>query len=198
MKVAEATDKGVRLSIHTDETPCDPRTEFDHLGKMVCFHKRYNLGDKHDFGSPDDFQEWLKENKALVMPLYLYDHSGLTISTSLTYPYNDQWDAGQVGWAYITYEDIKKEYSLKRVSPEALEKARKLLVSEIEEYDTYLRGEIYGYVLEKVHDCGECGKEVDEHIDSCWGFYGSDWKENGMADNVGKEYEYLFDKLKDC
>ena len=196
MKVAQATDKGIRLTIHTDDNPCNPRTEFDHLGKMVCWHRRYNLGDKHDFSTPDNFQEWFKEQGLSVMlPLYLYDHSGITMRTS---SFNDRWDSGQVGWAYATSEQILKEYSAKKITPELIAKVEKILVAEIKEYDTYLRGEIYGYVLEKVHDCGECGKEVDEHIDSCWGFYGSNWKENGMVDNVGKEYVYLFDKLEDC
>jgi hypothetical protein len=32
-----------------------------------------------------------------------------------------------------------------------------------------------------VASCPVCGKELD----SCWGFYGSDYDENGMTDHIG-------------
>jgi len=46
----------MRLKIEQDEDAEDPR-EFDNLGIMVCFHKRYNLGDKTDLSS-DQFNGW--------------------------------------------------------------------------------------------------------------------------------------------
>jgi hypothetical protein len=40
----------------------NPRMEFDNLGTMICFHKRYNLGDKHNWDI-DDFSEWINKNE---------------------------------------------------------------------------------------------------------------------------------------
>ena len=38
--------KIVRLYIQNDECPLNPRTDFDgHVGKMMCWHRYYNLGD---------------------------------------------------------------------------------------------------------------------------------------------------------
>ena len=34
-----------KLEIFDDLNPCSPR-EFDNLGTMVCFHRRYDLGDQ--------------------------------------------------------------------------------------------------------------------------------------------------------
>jgi hypothetical protein len=34
----------------------------------------------------------------------------------------------------------------------------------------YLTGDVYGYVIQKLDDDGE----VEDEVDSCWGFYGMD------------------------
>ena len=45
-----------------------------------------------------------------LFPVYMYDHSGIAISVSnAEYPFNDRWDAGQIGWWYITKEEAVKE-----------------------------------------------------------------------------------------
>lgn len=81
--VEEFNDKNVVLKIVADENPTDPR-DWDNVGKMVCWHKRYSLGDKHDFDDPDAFMEWWEEKhpEGELLPLYLYDHSGITMSTA--------------------------------------------------------------------------------------------------------------------
>ncbi|HPE95348.1 MAG TPA: hypothetical protein PLT66_04705 [Bacillota bacterium] len=42
------------LYVTEDTDPYNPR-EDDNLGKMLCWHNRYSLGEKHGFTSPDDF-----------------------------------------------------------------------------------------------------------------------------------------------
>ena len=42
------------LVVQHDGDAASPR-EDDNFGKMVCFHRRYNLGDKHDYLDKDDF-----------------------------------------------------------------------------------------------------------------------------------------------
>lgn len=156
----------VRIAQDTDyDSYCNPRDN-DNLGVMVCWHRSYKLGDDpNEFSSPQDFQEWAdsKEGKAaiaLILPLYLYDHSGITMNTS---GFSCSWDSGQVGYIYITRETIRKEYSVKRISKQLLERVRGYLVSEVEEYDSFLRGEVYGYIVENADG---------DHLDSCWGFIG--------------------------
>jgi hypothetical protein len=92
-----------------------------------------------------------------ILPLYLYDHSGITMNTS---GFSCPWDSGQVGWIYADADMVKKEYDA--ITPETLERAKNLLESEVKEYDYYLTGQCYGFKL----------YEGDAEIDSCWGFLG--------------------------
>jgi len=164
--------KNVTVNIKSDNDPESPR-EWNNLGAMVCWHRRYNLGDKNYFTNPEDFQEWVKDNPSIILPLYLYDHSGITMSTT---SFSCQWDSGQVGYIYVTYEDIKKEYGWKYITIARIKKITEYLKNEVSIYDDYLTGNVYGYVT----TCNNCNNEID----SCWGFYGSDFKENGLLDSI--------------
>ena len=68
-----------------------------------------------------------------------------------------------VGVIYITKEKAFKEYSQKRLTKAFKARLEKYLDAEVETYDNYLTGEVYGYVVED---------EQAEQIDSCWGFFG--------------------------
>lgn len=144
--------KGFKIEIHQDEWGESPR-EWDNLGTMVIFHPRYNLGDKHSFRSAEDAIEFMNnaQDDIYWLPVYMYEHSGITISTT---PFGCRWDSGQVGFIYVTKEHADKEGVIDALA---------VLEGEIENLDQYIRGENYGY---KVID-GE-GTEVD----SCWGFLG--------------------------
>jgi hypothetical protein len=176
---------GITIKIYPDDRAFNPRTEYDNLGKMVCFHKRYDLGDKHDYKF-HEYSSWegikqilIKEENALViLPIYMYDHSGLTVKTT---PFSCQWDSGQIGYIYITAEQIRKEMcrpiprkgninpdlkSIKHITRKDLERAEQYLIGEVKTYDQYLRGDVYGYVVED---------RDGNDLDSCWGFYGLDY-----------------------
>ena len=56
------------LFIMDDSDPMNPREENDNLGKMVCFHRRYSLGDKHDHVEPRDFLQQLLLDKYSSYP----------------------------------------------------------------------------------------------------------------------------------
>lgn len=157
------------LKVSYDEYPWNPR-EDDNLTKMICFHKRHNLGDKHDLKS-DDFNGWdemekfiIKNEKPLIIkPLYLYEHSGITISTS---PFSCRWDScGQIGFVFIRKEDVRNEFSIKRCGQPIKERCNVLLEGEVDTYDKYLRGECYLYRVEN---------EKGEVVESCMGFFDED------------------------
>jgi hypothetical protein len=177
--VAEVIKKGaLKAQVVADHDPTSPR-EWDNVGKMVCWHRRYNLGDEQPKNiGPDEFllslmrdreqrlfykdvpddiaeehvQKYL-EKHYYILPLYLYDHSGITMRCE---PFGCRWDSGQVGWIYCSKEDAEKECL---PDPEAC------LEAEVAVYDQYLRGDVYGYEI--LDEDGEC-------LDSCWGFFGLD------------------------
>ena len=153
------------LKIEQDSEPFSPR-DFDNLGVMICFHGRYELGDKHSLSiqeAKDLMAKMYDERNGVCLPIYLLDHSGLSISTSNAYPFNDRWDAGKVGFIYADKESIRKNFSIKAVSQKRLEQVRQTLLSEVKTYNQYLTGDVYGYVLKD---------ETGEVIDSCSGYYG--------------------------
>lgn len=165
------------IEIFPDNNPESPR-EWSNLGKMICFHNRYDLGDKHDYNH-SDYNSWdemekaiVKENNvAVILPLYLYDHSGITISTT---PFSCSWDSGQIGFTYVSKEDVLKEFGGKIVTKKLKEKAEGILKGEVKTYDQYLVGDVYGYKISKITTCDQ-GHEHKEEIDSVWGFYGEDY-----------------------
>ena len=177
--------KGITVEIVQDTDPINPREDAIGccLGTMVCWHRRYRLGEKHGYEMPSDFEaEWNNDN-AVILPLYLYDHSGITMRTS---PFSCPWDSGQVGVIYVSHEKIIKEYGA--LNEDTLKKATDCLVAEVEVYDQYLTGDVYGYVVKKVTQCKGCKDMEAEIVDSCFGFYGDDVKENGMIENIDKKY----------
>ena len=170
------------LVIQPDDDPFNPR-EDDNFGKMVCFHRRYHLGDHHNYIDKDDFhlmnykikapfgspayerevdERLMKviSQKFLMLPLYLYDHSGITMNTT---GFSCPWDSGQVGWIYASKEDALREFGGKTFTAATRKKAEDRMRGEVEYYDSYLRGEAYGFELYK----------DGELEDSCWGFIGS-------------------------
>ena len=153
--------KGFQIAIHHDEDSESPR-KWDNFGTMYCFHSRYNLGDRHDL-SVEEVKELAESDFNEALPLYLYDHSGLTMSTS---PFSCPWDSGQVGGIIATEEEMKKEFGVAKLTKEHREKARQMMMEGVETYDQYLTGDVWGYIIED---------EDGMHINSLWGMYGFDY-----------------------
>jgi hypothetical protein len=187
MAVATVTNNTYQLEVVHDEDAISPRNDRDNFGTMVCFHKRYSLGDEHSYSEPIDFLMSLLEEKLgdtdlaeekynelcneidikdfgksygsykkaiddnvlkylsdsyLILPLYLYDHSGITINTT---GFSCPWDSGQIGWSFVSNDKIKEEYGI--INNETLARAENVLKAEIKDYDYYISGECYGYRL---------------------------------------------------
>lgn len=158
-------NNGKRITIHQDEDAESSR-EFDNLGTMVCFHKRYSLGDKDHGFSPRDFGSWgevlnaiqAEKGPCVVLPIYMYDHSGISVSTTRDYPFNCPWDAGQVGFIFVAHDRLRREMGYRNMTKKRLAEAAELLRCEVETYNLFLTGQVFGYEI--------------EGGDSCWGFYG--------------------------
>lgn len=103
----------------------------------------------------------LVREKCCILPVYLFDHSCLHISTQdLTMQPDGRWDAGQIGWIYADKKTVQAEYG--KCGLEEMKRAAEVLEGEVELYDKYLSGECYGFQLYK----------DGEETDSGWGFLG--------------------------
>lgn len=189
------------IEILNDDCSGDGPRDWDNLGTMVCFHKRYTLGDKdhgvshQQFGSWDEMEEYLVKEKhaAVVLPMYMYDHSGITVNTK---GFSCPWDSGRIGFIYVSREKLMKEYSVKKISASLKKKVTEYLEGEVKTYDQWLTGDVYGFKIYKEAKCDKCGHVGEEKEDSCYGFYGRNIKENGMLDHFDKELKEAFEQNK--
>lgn len=84
----------------------------------------------------------LLKDKIACLPLWLYDHSGLTMSCGeRTYPYNDRFDSSAVGWIVALKSDVMKELQCGDIDWE--EKAEAVMKAEVDTYDRWLRGDVW-------------------------------------------------------
>ena len=284
----DSDGKICRIRLEQDTDPSNPRYDWDgNIGKMMCWHRNYNLGDykENNYSDNEDFlndmvrdyvpekaiinfvkakktsnglelkynrkeQLWelwgyyywslfgekhepkfdviesnnpidyliddiieamsqedkwkLLERYANIvyLPLYLYDHSGITMNTG---GFSCRWDSGQVGYIYTDKNTILKTVgafknekgNYIKVNEKNWKKAAyKSMEDEVHTYDMYLTGEVYGLVVEELVD-----EEDDEwnETDSCWGFYNDSWGDK-LFEEVARDFgisEELFDSLEE-
>ena len=208
--ILETFEKGnKKLELYLEQDiPCNPREDWDHLGKMLCNHRRYELGDEKlctedargwnealfyyccfEIGLDDEDEQrrlWDEDSGCspaveditgdfCFLPLYLYDHSGITMSTT---PFSCPWDSGQVGWIIVSWEDVKN-----KVGDKTAVEVGEILKNEVKEYDYYLRGECYGFEIMSLDECDKCSTSRIDSIDGCTGFLGP-IPENGILDAI--------------
>jgi len=167
--VEEIDHRGLTVKIYNDLEPESPR-EWDNLGTMVAFHSRYSLGDKDHGFTVEELIKFigyrLRGDPIIALPLYLYDHGNVAMSTSRNWPFDCRWDSMQVGYIFVEKTKVRQEYGVKRISPKLREAVEKRLEGEVQDYSDYLSGDVYGYVVEDA---------AGNHLDSCWGYYGFDY-----------------------
>jgi hypothetical protein len=81
----------------------------------------------------------------------------------------------QVGYIYVTKEEVEREWGGDAI------KAAKYLRQEVEIYNSYLAGDVWGYIT----------ADGDEVIDSCWGFYPDDSVLRGV-----NRLQYMIDEAE--
>lgn len=173
------------LEVYQDIDPSSPR-EWDNLGIMVIGHKKYDFGD-NDTGVPmDQFESWDEMQwyiegtlRAIAcLPIYMYDHSGITINTT---GFSCPWDSGQVGFIFTTQKKLDEMGVTLNNGEEwddFVQRIKDSLVGEVSTMDDYVTNNVYGFRV----------KDPDgEELNSCWGFFGSDVKTNGILDHIESE-----------
>lgn len=127
----------------------------------------------------DEIGRKVRDGEYIGIPVWAYVHSGATIQAAYTNPFSCPWDSGRSGWVYCTKADALKDARRVRMSRELLAQINKTLVGFVKDFDTYLRGEVYGIVVKN--------RRTDEEIESCWGCYG--------YDNTVKQAEDMLEHL---
>jgi hypothetical protein len=110
----------------------------------------------------------------VMLPVYLLDHSGVSIKTT---PYDCNYDSGQIGRIVMTQESFDNDFEQNR------EEAEKYLQREIDNLNDFLQG----YVFEIEF------KRSTQYFD---GFLGCDVLTNGILDELPEKYKKEFLKGK--
>lgn len=155
---------GFAAHIYYDTDTLNPRKDWDNLGKIVSRKLTSDVNFEFSGDSATDIERLKQEFGAtVILPIYMDSHGADTINTT---GFSCPWDSRQVGWIFATTEDICKEYKCKRVNSAIRRRVEQVLIGEIDIYDQYIRGEVYGY---------ELFDKTGNKIDSCRGIYGFDY-----------------------
>jgi len=202
----------IDYSIVTDEM--NPRTH-ENLGKLICFHKKYSLGDKHNYNSAlnlfsslirsiyptetgfkrafskcnsePEFINLIKR-KYLILPVYMLDHSGIWLQT---YPFaGHSWDSGLVGYIFANHRDIKELYDIRKLSQKYLEMAEDRLIGEVYEYANFIVGNVFYFKL--------INKSDNSIIDLCDGIIAEELSEikRILKCFISDDFSVLIDNLE--
>lgn len=205
---------GITVEIHYqeyDQEHADPR-QWDNLTTLVCWHPDYILGDEqfrapngrgavetpfHEGGEGVTSMRHLERYLRIVRgaigirPLYLYDHSGISIRAGSPSPFDNPhvrvdeygqgmgWDTTMIGFVYTTHERIT-ELCGDGLEYHSEEWVNEQVAADVRLYDDYLRGSVYGYVVARGTD--------DE--ESCWGFLG-DPDASGLREEANATAAYI-------
>lgn len=80
--------------------------------------RKLNLDDSNCQSWEDERLLLVKDNVLEVMwikPLYMLDHSGLTLSLS---SFKNPWDSGQLGFLYVTKQNMKEYFGTAELTDE--------------------------------------------------------------------------------
>ena len=147
--------------------------------------------------SAKDAVDFLQEHDYAIFPLYIYEHSGITIHMGRFgerpgYPFSDRFDAGFAGFVFVKKDEYLQKTGLEKDGWR--ENAEKCMQSEVELYDMYLQGNVYGLVVEEMENDGEWYER-----ESVWGYFsdnfGDDLVSEIAADHVGKTYLTIEDAV---
>lgn len=114
-----------------------------------------------------------ESDEVVIRTISIYDHGGVTAWLGTPDGHADaRWDCGIVGIAFVEKSKAEKEGACgpnHNGYDSWQDWALTMMRSEMKVYDEYLRGEVYGYV-------------IDELSEACYGYYGDSGLEQCIAD----------------
>jgi len=90
-------------------------------------------------------------------------------------------------------KNAAKAFLKKIVTKDVRERTRDCIKGEIETFQHYLEGEVYGYIAHLPDDHPDDLINPDDYNDSCWGYYGRD----SVEESAKSEARYLAERYND-
>lgn len=157
-----ALDNNSTLLINRNENPSSPR-EYFRVWTWVSNYRNFN-GDEDadtsilDFYFKNRTEEIYQDKDIIIVPVYAYIHSGISLSTKR---FNDKWDSGIFAVAYLKKSENPERFDV--ISKE-LSIGINDLSLEVSQMQDYLNGEVYS--VERLDN------ESQESLDYCDDIYG--------------------------
>ena len=175
--------KGFNIEIYPDEDPgYVPSESGDCSLFLVHYHRDFHVT-MDSVVTEDEIAEWYRGNKKIaqeksyhIFPVTALIHSGvhLQLGDRLEYDPYMGFDTSHVGAVLVE----KKYWSTRK-------KAQEAAASLIREWNCYLSGQVYGYIIQDFDDLGG----------SCWGYVGDYEEEGGPIDAAKSEIDaFIKDK----
>lgn len=137
-----------------------------------------------------DLFTYLKQERGatVILPLFLLDHSGLSIRAGAnrgSFDRRNRFVGDEAGWDTSSVGVIFDTKETREETGAPLDSIEQQLRNEVEEYDSFLRGEVYGFIVAE-------DTWVEE---SCWGFLGdikyareeAEMEARGVAKRLARE-----------
>ena len=191
------SQKQYRICVHYDDCAESPR-DWDNVCTILSARGNWDVGDKEWSLGRDEarakYEELKADHNIYMRPIYMYDHSGQTISLT---PFGDPWDSGIFGYIFVSKDTMLKETNATEENWQ--ERAQQIMESEIETYDAYITGSVYGFVIQEEQIVKHHNISTDERwedtswcvVDSCYGFYGDDFNESGLIAEATSFFDYV-------
>jgi hypothetical protein len=173
MAIETESVNGYTINVEYDEGSESPR-EWDNVAHLLMKRDRYNLPwecdenfDPETYGIAEVAKAVTRRHDAAyTFPIYCYDHGSVAYRAGAHNPFNDPWDSGLVGIAYVTNAAVQEArgwYLSADFNPE--EWAKAIVDGELDTYTQWANGSVYGFVVKD---------PLGGTIESCWGFYDDD------------------------
>ncbi|MCD6468524.1 MAG: hypothetical protein J7L32_04345 [Thermoplasmata archaeon] len=154
-----------------DNYPTSPDEWEDNNLFLVHYHKQFWV-DRPDIVTKEDIRDWYQgekidaEDDYFIFPVKAYIHSGVHLDIGTGgFPFDaGGWDTSHVGACLASRDEFKTE-----------EKGMEACKSLIDEWNTYLSGDVYCVVKEKLNK----DKEVIDYDIVC-GYYGEKYAEEEL------------------
>lgn len=152
----------------------DKNNYWNEKTKFYSNHRDFRFDGEVD----DEIIENLKKKEVdgkKYYPVYAYEHSGFVLYTSPYTGPDARWDSGMLGIAEVDNSEGD---------------ADSLFENFFSELKAFMEGEVYGF---KIVD------ELDDVVDSCYGFYGEkDDIIDSMFDCISEEYGITREDVKEA
>lgn len=157
--------------------------EEEGLINIYHWHSKYNLGEQIYQMSLEDFKNEYEDADdpfAIICPLHMMDHSGVSLSIG---EFGCRWDSGQVGYVTITKSALKDA---------CLENTKELKLKEfisdrIDTFQKYLNGSVYGFTIEK----------NGEFFDDCSGYFDIKFCKEEALSRLADEFHNALKKINE-